>query len=47
MSGDFGTQEWTFNRPAQVEDELALKSYVDGLVGDINSVLDAINGEVI
>jgi hypothetical protein len=27
--------------------ELVLKSYVDGLVGDINSVLDTINGEVI
>lgn len=26
---------------------LTTKSYVDGLVGDINSVLDAINGEVI
>lgn len=27
--------------------DLTTKSYVDGLVGDINSVLDAINGEVI
>lgn len=31
----------------QTTGELALKSYVDGIVGDINSVLDAINGEVI
>jgi len=27
--------------------DLTTKSYVDGLVGDINSVLDTINGEVI
>ena len=28
-------------------DTLALKSYVDRLIGDIDSVLDTINGEVI
>lgn len=31
----------------QTTGELALKSYVDGIVGDINTVLDAINGEEI
>ena len=29
------------------EDDAATKGYVDGLVGNINSVLDAINGEVV
>lgn len=31
----------------QTTGELALKSYVDGIVGDINTILDNINGEVI
>ena len=47
MSGDFGEENWTFTRPVNVTDELVLKSYFDSTVGNINSVLDTINGEVI
>lgn len=36
-----------FDTHTITSDELALKSYVDGLIGDINTVLDTINGEVI
>lgn len=39
-----GNTNWT---EATVTDEMATVGYVDSKIGDINSVLDAINGEVI
>ena len=35
------------NGPPTDENHAANKQYVDGLVGDINAALDAINGEVV
>lgn len=40
-------QSYTCTRTIAVRDKLATEGYVDNIVGNINSALDAINGEVI
>lgn len=44
---DFGGDRLQGVNPPEEDTDAANKEYVDGLVGDINSVLDAINGEVV
>ena len=46
MTGDF-SDTWTATRPVSYQRKIATEEWVGGIVGDINSVLDAINGEVI
>lgn len=37
----------TFTRTVLEQDKLATEGYVSGIIGDINTILDNINGEVI
>ena len=47
LTGGTMTGPIVLNGPPTDENHAANKQYVDGLVGDINAALDAINGEVV